>query len=438
MRQHCLDTGRDGPAADLAWLATVLSVIGLIVTLGGSSLGALLFLLAWGLVVAPHASLCMRLVFRSAGIWVVPAVALLSVVWSQAPQVTLRAAVQLLLTVGIASLAAGFLRPRAFVSAMSVSLLFGALLSLAFGRYGVDGMTGATVFLGIFAGKNTMALFMSLLAIFSAAVLMDRGQGRPFRLLAVVSFLLSIPLLLMARSAGALLTTIASLGVLVLTAIFARLRSRERLLLGASLGVLAAPAVVVVLVLAMNGTLGEAMTGFVTEVLGKDATLTGRTVLWRTAWAEIDKRPLLGTGYYAFWLQGDPLVESIWRDFGIGSRMGFHFHNTVLEFAVEVGWLGVAALLLTIAFAVQRMLRLAMADRTPATAALVAALFCLVARTFGEVDAPYPFAIGTFLLFVIAAYGADYARVARSGATRSREPLLSWRAPVQRQPRACL
>lgn len=437
MGEQCLNIGRGEPAAGLAWMATVLCVMGLIVTLGGSSLGAVMFLLAWVLVAAPHAGPCLRIVLRAPGLWLVPAIALVSVAWSQAPFVTLRAAVQLALTVGIALLAAGFLRPRAFASAMLVSLLTGALLSLAFGRYGVDGLTGATVFLGIFAGKNTMALFMSLLAIFSAAVLMDRGQGGPFRLLALVSFLLSIPLLLMARSAGALLTTIASLGVLVVTAALARSRPRERLLLGVSLGVLAAPAVVIALVLATSGTLDEAMTGFVTEVLGKDATLTGRTLLWRTAWAEIDKRPFLGTGYYAFWLQGNPLAESIWRDFGIASRMGFHFHNTVLEFAVELGWFGVAALLLTIALAVQRILRLAMADRTPATAALVAALFCIVARTYGEVDAPYPFAIGTFLLFVIAAYGADYVRVARTIALRARTPVLPWQAPAQREPRAC-
>ena len=105
--------------------------------------------------------------------------------------------------------------------------------------------------------------------------------------------------------------------------------------------------------------------------------------------------------------------------------MGFHFHDTFLEVAVELGWVGVAALTLTLVLAVERMVRLALADQTMATASLVAALFCLVIRTFDEVDAPYPFAVGTFFLFVIAAYGADYALAARRGGHRAvvQEPL---------------
>nr|WP_232474574.1 O-antigen ligase family protein [Roseomonas rubea] len=279
---------------------------------------------------------------------------------------------------------------------------------------------------------------MSLLAIFSAAVILDRGQTVPLRLIATVSFLLSIPLLVLARSAGALLTTVASLGVLALMAAVACLNTRERLVVGTSLGVLVVPAVGIVLLLAMSGVLDEVMTGFVTEVLGKDATMTGRTLLWRTAWAEIGRHPMLGVGYYAFWLQGNPLVESIWRDFGIGSRMGFHFHNTVLEVAVELGWFGVIALLLTSCLALQRVYRLAMVDQTPATAAFVAVLFCLGARSFAEVDAPYPFAIGTFLLFVMAAYGADFARASRRSAMGPSKALVPSYPTTSCSPPGCV
>jgi exopolysaccharide production protein ExoQ len=409
----------------LAWVAAVLGMLGLTLTLAGSALGALLFLAVWGLMAMARADRCLRLIVRSPLLWLVPAFALASMAWSLAPGATLRAAVQLVLTVGAALLTAGFLRPRAFVSAMSVSLLIGAILSLLFGRYGVDGMTGATVFLGIFASKNTMALFMSFLAIFSAAVLADRGQPVALRLLAVCSFLLSIPLLLRAHSVGALVTTAASFAVLLAVAVFARLRPRERVLMLAGTLALALPAVVVVVVLALEGTLGQSISRFVVVVLGKDPTMTGRTVLWQIALSEIYKRPFFGTGYSGFWLQGNLLAESIWRYFSIESRMGFHFHDTFLEVAVELGWIGVAGLTLTLLLAIERTVRLALADRTMATACLVAALFCLVTRTFDEVDAPYPFAVGTFFLFVIAAYGAEYAQAARRGTQRMphRSPL---------------
>jgi exopolysaccharide production protein ExoQ len=408
---------RSGHSVDwLAWIATVLCMLGLIVTLGGSAMGALLFLGAWAAVAMARADRCLLLIFRSPELWLIAALALLSVLWSQTPAVTLRAAAELILTVGVASLTAGFLRPREFVSAMSVSLLFGAVLSLMFGRYGVDGMTNETVFLGIFASKNTMALFMSFLAIFAAAVLADRDQPPVLRLLGMVSFLLSLPLLLLAHSVGALLTTAGSFAVLVLAAIFARLRSPERMLMLACAATIAVPILIVTALLSLNGTLGEETSTFITGVLGKDATLTGRTVLWQIALAEIAKRPWLGTGYYGFWLQGNLLAESIWRYFSIESRSGFTFHDTFLEFAVELGWVGVATLVFTLVLAIERSIRLALKDRTFATASLVAVIFCLTTRTFGEVDAPYPFAVGTFLLFVVAAYGADYAGAVRRNA----------------------
>jgi exopolysaccharide production protein ExoQ len=295
----------------------------------------------------------------------------------------------------------------------TVSLLFGALLSLMFGRYGVDGLTGTTVFLGIFASKNTMALFMSLLAIFATGVLADRAQPAPIRLLAVFSFLLSIPLLIRAHSVGALVTTAASFVVLLLTAIFARLRSRERLFMLIGVAAMVMPFVAAVAILAFEGTLDNAISGFITGVLGKDTTLTGRTLLWQIALGEIHKHPFFGSGYAAFWLHGNLLAESIWRYFSIASRSGFEFHDTYLEVGVELGWIGIVALVVTLGLAFARSFRLALADQTMATASLFAAVFCLTTRTFDEVDAPFPFAIGTFLLFVIAAYGADYVRAVR-------------------------
>jgi hypothetical protein len=42
-----------------------------------------------------------------------------------------------------------------------------------------------------------------------------------------------------------------------------------------------------------------------------------------------------------------------------------------------------------------------------ATASLFATATCLLARAFVEVDTTYPFAIGTFLLFAINAYGHE-------------------------------
>ena len=209
-----------------------------------------------------------------------------------------------------------------------------------------------------------MALFMSFLTIFATAVLADRGQPVVLRALAVVSCLLSLPLLILARSAGAAVTTAASMGVLLCILVFSRLRPQERLLLLLAIAAVMLPFAAVIGVLAVNGTLEESASTFLIQVLGKDATLTGRTVLWEIALVEIAKRPWFGVGYYGFWLQGNLLAESIWRHFSIESRMGFHFHNTYLEVAVELGWFGCGLLLVTFILAIARAIRQALGERS--------------------------------------------------------------------------
>jgi exopolysaccharide production protein ExoQ len=391
----------------------MIGTTGLIGVLTGSSLGAVVFLGAWAFIVAAHSDQCLRLVFRTPWLWLIPGMALLSALWSQTREATLRAAVELTLTIALASLTAGFVRPRAFVSAVSVSLIIGAVVSLILGRYGVDGMTGTVVFLGVFASKNIMAMFMSFLTIFGAAVLADREQPKPLRFLAGLSFFLSVPLLLRAHSAGALMTTVISFLVMGFTLVLSRMASRERFLILICATILGTAVLVLVGMLAFDGTLAATVSGFVRGVLGKDPTLTGRTELWSIALSEIHKRPLFGVGYSAFWNQGNLLAEGIWREFQIESRSGFTFHDTFLEVAVELGWVGVTALVITLVFAVVSSVRLAFACPGLSTTCFVAVIVCLLTRSIGEVDIPSPFSIATYFLFVIASYGADHARTQR-------------------------
>ena len=413
MNLRALAAPREG-TDHFAWVVTLVCILGLIIALSGSSRGADLFLACWGLLILPRAPLCLKLVFRSPGLWLIPAFALLSVLWSQDRSETLRAGIELSLTIGIAFLTAGFLRPREFVVTMMLGLLFAAVLSLLFGRYGVDGLSGQTVFMGIFASKNTMAMVMSLFLLFSLAVLVDRHQPALFRLIAVIAFPLSIPLLLRAHSVGAFITTGASLLAFLLIVVFVRLSSRERMLVLTVGGALAVPIAIGTAYLALSGTLGDAVYWFITHVLGKDPTMTGRTVLWQIALNQIAQHPLLGSGYDAFWIQGNLLPEGIWREFQIDSRSGFNFQNTLLEVAVELGWIGAGLLAMMLFAATVRVARLALADQNMAHAALLASLFCLLTRMIAEVDTPYPFALGTFLLFAAAAYGADHVAAVRA------------------------
>jgi O-antigen ligase len=76
----------------------------------------------------------------------------------------------------------------------------------------------------------------------------------------------------------------------------------------------------------------------VLHVLGRDATLSGRTDVWRVVTATILERPLLGYGYYAFWQTPSAELTNILH----ATNWSFGYaHNGILEIALQLGFLGV-------------------------------------------------------------------------------------------------
>jgi O-antigen ligase len=70
------------------------------------------------------------------------------------------------------------------------------------------------------------------------------------------------------------------------------------------------------------------------NMLGRDASLTGRTDLWTAVMIAISRRPLLGYGYDAFWqgVKGESLQAAI-----SAGWLPIHSHNGYLELALGLG-----------------------------------------------------------------------------------------------------
>jgi exopolysaccharide production protein ExoQ len=139
------------------------------------------------------------------------------------------------------------------------------------------------------------------------------------------------------------------------------------------------------------------------DLFDKDPTLTGRTYLWYRADQLIAERPLLGRGFYAFWLQGNTDAEGLWRYAGITSRGGFSFHNTGVEILVQLGWLGLVTVLLTVLIGLGLLLRRFIRRPNLALCIWMSILLYELVRTPIEAVGMAPFYFSTILTFAALA-----------------------------------
>ena len=79
--------------------------------------------------------------------------------------------------------------------------------------------------------------------------------------------------------------------------------------------------------------------------LGKDPTLSGRTVLWASAMNQISQRPLLGYGFNAFWTKDNPAARRV-GDALYPGLFAHHPHNGFINILINTGWLGLSIFLI--------------------------------------------------------------------------------------------
>lgn len=344
--------------------------------------------------------------------------ACLTVFWSQAPGVTARAAVQYLSHVVCALIAMRVVGTQTLVRGGLVGTALVLGFSLAFGVYHLDPLDGTYSFVGAFASKNQLGFYASLAILFAFAALFLSPEQWFWKLVAGGCVVIALYCLMASQSATSVLTAIAVLGLCVALRGLEFLAPAHRKVLFLAMAVLAALA----LAAAAYGGGYEMVLG----AFGKDATLTGRTYLWQQGIEAARVAPFAGIGYQAFWVQGFAEAERLWYAFFIGTRSGFHFHNTFIAAVVETGLVGclllTMVLVVTLAGHLRRLLSVAR-DREALVLFPIAAL--LAVRTFVEIDILNPYHVGSFLLYFAAGKLADTRRtVAARAPVRERRPDL--------------
>lgn len=94
----------------------------------------------------------------------------------------------------------------------------------------------------------------------------------------------------------------------------------------------------------------------VTGLLGKDITLSKRTIIWEIVLAKIGQHPWLGYGYSAFWSNSQN-TEDIMRAIGNSRFIGGQSHNGFLDLGLDFGGLGLLTFMLHFASKLQQAFR---------------------------------------------------------------------------------
>ncbi|MFI4935244.1 MAG: O-antigen ligase family protein [Caulobacterales bacterium] len=260
------------------------------------------------------------------------AIAAISIFWSVSPEQTERRIFALVLTtLGGVTLAARYSWARlAEVIALVFALL--AVLSLitcvfipSIGRMS-ELYPGA--WRGLWPEKNGFGGNMALGAVLcAAAAMLNPRRASPWWGMAALSVLLVV----MSSSKTSLVSLFLGFGAVILVGAVRR---------GAVASVVATWAAVVAVALVAGFTVFASNTFF--GLLGKEATLTGRTKLWAAVWRQIAQRPWQGYGYAAIWDETDQWGPLAWITKDAGFR-AHHAHNTWLEQWLALGVPGLAA-----------------------------------------------------------------------------------------------
>lgn len=262
-------------------------------------------------------------------IWLLLFFIVASTLWSANPDITLRRSLALVGTTlfGVYLATRYTLKQQLnlLAKAFGVAILMSFVFSILLRKYGVMHGLHEGAWRGIYIHKNALGTVMGLSAIHFLVMLTDKDKKK---WATWAGFIFSFILLLLSTSKSSLVTFFT---LVVLLPLYKTLRWRYDLVIPFLISILFGTGVL--------GTLLVENRESILGLIGKDATLTGRTDIWRYIWDMIEKSPWLGYGYSGFWGGGDSPGAYVW--YASGWKVP-HSHNGILELVLALGWVGTA------------------------------------------------------------------------------------------------
>lgn len=256
-----------------------------------------------------------------------PILAILSVLWSLSPAITLYHGLQLLMTFMAALLFCMTVDRFRMLKIIFYALLWCQVLSLAAVLAMPSlGLAPGGEWKGVFSHKNVLGMSMALQILTCVCLFLHGWQ----RWLCGSVLVFAAGLLAMSHSGTALVALVVALSPVPLAMVYRVGGNWLRAALAS--GCILAAALIYLLVGLQFDPVGAALEG-----VGKDRTLTGRTILWDIGIAAFLERPLLGYGFKGYWESPETTVQYL--RMVIGHELWF-FHNNFIEVAVGFGVIG--------------------------------------------------------------------------------------------------
>jgi O-antigen ligase len=269
---------------------------------------------------------------RTWPVWIAPVLATISMLWSDAPDLTLRRSSALLGSTCFGVFLATRLRIKEQINLVAACAVVLAAISLVLVAFFPDVglMVGrkAGMWQGVFSHKNYLGRAMALGALALLLIAFRSGASR----WAAAGLVLCIPIVFASRSASGLIVLAVTLAVAATLRIIQTLPAEKRRTALIAFGVAALIGTGLVILFADE----------VLSIVGRDATLTGRVRIWRASLEQIVLQPWCGYGYGAVWYTERPGVDQI-----IARNLGFDpftAHSGFFDLLLELGVAGVLSL----------------------------------------------------------------------------------------------
>jgi exopolysaccharide production protein ExoQ len=289
---------------------------------------------------------------RDIFIWILTIITSSSIVWSVYPEHTLKYMRELWLMTSFGLYFSTRFSIKEQLKLVAWTLGIGAILSAYFGLR-VTGIgrhwgTHQGAWKGIYDYKNTLGSLMVLGSLAFFLLPIDNPKNRKYKW---GGFVLMLILMLLSTSKTSLVLSFLLIFILSFYRNFQWQGKITVIYLD-----------IAILISGCVGTIVFSQWADILGGLGKDPTLTGRTLMWGVALNRLDERFWLGFGRGAYWAPDSKYAietgQSVTQSF-----VPPHIHNGFIEIALDVGFIGLSFFLISFAITYFRALKLAYATK---------------------------------------------------------------------------